>query len=308
MRAVWVAAAVSCLAAGCDTNSAAPARDEARPAGNVLTKDAPAEAAQAAQAAQTERAGMLGRAAAPAPGRPAGFPLPRPALENATDPAPSMIIRTGHAAVEVDSLEPALAALRLAAERLDGYVANATISAGREDHRSAVLEVKVPAARFDDLVEGLTPLGHVESVNITAQDVGEEYVDVTARMANARRLEERLIGLLATRTGKLQDVLDVERELARVREEIERYDGRLRFLRARTAFSTLSVSIHEPLPITGNPSAGDVVADAFRQAWRNLLGVVAGGIASLGVLLPLVLGGGMAVAGFRRWRRPAPAQ
>jgi hypothetical protein len=224
------------------------------------------------------------------------------------DIAPSMVIRTGYATVEVDSLEPAVAALRLAAGQVGGYVANATVTAGREQHRTAVLEVKVPAARFDDLVAGLTPLGKVESVNVTAEDVGEEYVDVSARIANARRLEERLIDLLASRTGKLQDVLKVERELARVREEIERHEGRLRFLRSRTSLSTLSVSLHEPLPITGNPSAGDVVAEAFRRAWRNLLAVVAGGIASLGVLVPLVLVGGTAVAAIRRWRRPAPAQ
>ncbi len=233
----------------------------------------------------------------------------RPAYTAGTaDVAPSMVIRSGHAAVEVDSLEPAVAALRLAAQRLGGYVANTNLTAGREQHRSGILEVKVPAARFDELVSGLRPLGRVESVNVTAEDVGEEYVDVTARIANARRLEERLIELLASRTGKLQDVLNVERELARVREAIERHEGRLRFLRARTSLSTLSVSIHEPLPITGNPSAGDVVAEAFRRAWRNLLGVVAAGIASLGVLVPVVLVGGAVVAVARWWRRPATVQ
>jgi len=83
----------------------------------------------------------------------------------------------------------------------------------------------VPAGRFDEVVAGLRPMGRLESVNVNAQDVGEEYVDVTARIDNARRLEQRLIGLLATRTGKLKDVLDVEQTLARVREEIERYEG-----------------------------------------------------------------------------------
>jgi len=52
-------------------------------------------------------------------------------------------------------------------------------------------------------------------VNVNAEDVGEEFTDVTARMGNARRLEARLIDLLATRTASLKDVLDVERELAR---------------------------------------------------------------------------------------------
>jgi hypothetical protein len=70
-------------------------------------------------------------------------------------------------------------------------------------------------------------------------------------MENARRLETRLIDLLATRTGKLKDVLDVERELARAREEIERYEGRLRYLRAHATLSTLTISLHEPLPVVG---------------------------------------------------------
>ncbi len=298
---------VAVLASGCQMSSSPGERGESRSDVPSLSKDAKIPAATPAPAP----AGMLGRGRANA-GAAAPEELSaqqgRPAFTAGTaDVAPSMVIRTGYAAVEVDSLELAVAALRLAAQRVGGYVANATVTAGRDQHRTAMLEVKVPAARFDDLVAGLRPLGRVESVNVTAEDVGEEFVDVTARITNARRLEERLIDLLATRTGKLQDVLNVERELARVREEIERHEGRLRFLKTRAALSTLSVSIHEPLPITGNPSAGDVVAEAFRRAWRNLLGLVAGGIASLGVLVPVVLVGGTAVALVRRWRKPAAA-
>jgi hypothetical protein len=306
MHRQWIPVLVAGLAAGCQMSST-PVERESNELRSRVAKD------ESVPTAEPAPAGMLGRAN-PAPATPASAEElsardGRPAFTaRVADVAPSMVIRTGYAAVEVDSLEPAVATLRLTAQRLGGYVANTTVTAGREQRQTAMLEVKVPAARFDELVSGLRPLGRVESVNVTAEDVGEEYVDVTARIANARRLEERLIDLLATRTGKLQDVLNVERELARVREEIERHEGRLRFLKTRTSLSTLSVSIHEPLPITGNPSAGDVVAEAFRRAWRNLLALVAGGIASLGILVPLVLVGGTAVAGIRRWRRPAPAQ
>src|SRR5207247_10648428 len=110
--------------------------------------------------------------------------------------------------------------------RVGGYGANTPMQTGRGQLRSATLEVKVPADRFDDGLGGLSALGKLESVNVTAEDVGEEFTDVTARMGNARRLEARLIELLATRTGKLKDVLDVERELARVPEESGRYRGR----------------------------------------------------------------------------------
>ncbi len=218
---------------------------------------------------------------------------------------PSMIIRTGQASVEVDSLEPAIARVRRIAAGVGGYVANTSMSTGENEVRRASLELKVPAARFDQAVGGLSPLGRVESVNVTAEDVGEEFVDVSARVANARRLEERLVTLLATRTGKLEDVLAVERELARVREEIERFEGRLRYLRTRVAVSTLTVNLHEPVSVIGGDHPGtNPIVEAFRDAWRNFVGFLAGLIASLGWLVPLGLILWAAWRLFRRVRGP----
>jgi len=202
------------------------------------------------------------------------------------DAISNMVIRTATASVEVDSLEPAIAQVKDLAIRLGGYVANSGIEAGRKRLRQASMEVKIPAGRFDDVVAGLTPIGRLETINVSAQDVGEEYVDVTARMENARRLERRFIELLATRAGRLKDVLDVEQALARVREEIERYEGRMRYLRAHTAMSTLSITVHEPLPVVG--SAGrSVMGDALRQAWRNFVVLASLAVQSLGVVIPL---------------------
>ena len=81
----------------------------------------------------------------------------------------------------------------------------------------------------------------------------------------------------------------MERELARVREEIERYEGRLRYLRTRAAVSTLTVTVHEPSPIVGRYEGANPIADAFRAMWRNLVGFVAGLIAALGWLIPIAL-------------------
>jgi len=200
--------------------------------------------------------------------------------------AANMVIRTGQTSIEVDSLERAVAQVRLLAGRVGGYVANTTMQTGRGQLRAATLEVKIPADRFDDGLGGLSALGKLESVNVNAEDVGEEFTDVTARMTNARRLETRLIDLLATRTGKLKDVLDVEHELARVREEIERYEGRLRYLRAHAVLSTLTVYVHEPVPVVGR-AGSSVIGEAFKQAWRNFVALVAACIRGLGIVIPL---------------------
>jgi hypothetical protein len=216
----------------------------------------------------------------------------------------AMIIRTGNASIEIDSLEPAIAAARALATRVGGYVANTAIQSGRNRYRSAAIEIKLPADRFDAALEGLSPLGKVEGVNVSTEDVGEEFTDLSARATNAHRLEARLIELIASRTGKLSDVLEIERELARVREEIERMEGRMRYLKTRAAISTLNLNLHEPAPIVGDQGSWGVLLSAARQAWRNFVSLVAATIASLGVLIPvgLVLVGTLVMIK-RTWRR-----
>jgi hypothetical protein len=212
----------------------------------------------------------------------------------------AMLIRSGHAMVEVDSVQVGIARVRRLAQETGALVANTTVQTGREQQRSASLELRVPSDRFDAVVNGLAPIGKVESVNISAQDVGEEFVDLTARLANARRLETRLIELLANRTGRLSDVLTVERELARVRETIERYEGRLRYLQSRVSVSSLTVVVHEPALVVASHPGENVIAEAFVEAWRRFVLITAGLIASLGVLVPVAaLGVGAFLIGRR---------
>ena len=217
--------------------------------------------------------------------------------------AQPMVIRTGQAFIEVEKVDAGMLKIRQLAAQVGAYVGNSSMSGGRDQIRQATVELKIPSGKYDAAVGSLSSIGKVETVNSNAQDVGEEYVDITARVSNSRKLEERLLNLLATRTGKLDDVLRVERELARVREEIERYEGRLRYLSTRAAVSTLNITIHEPAPILGSDPGQNPIAAALRRAWQNFVGVVAGFIASLGVLIPLAA---IAVAlwlGYKRWRR-----
>jgi len=220
-----------------------------------------------------------------------------------------MIIRTGQVSIEVDSIDPAVTRVRNLAKAFGGYIGSSSIQRGAENVKTATLVIDVPEERVDGVLGQLSPIGRVESVNMTARDVGEEYVDFEARVANAKREEQQLAVLRATRTGKLKDVLDLERELARVRGEIEHYEGHLRYLKAHATMSALDVTVHEHATVLAEDPGEHPMREALRQAWRNFVGLVAGGIASLGILLPLaaLLAGAGLIARRLLRRRPSNA-
>jgi uncharacterized protein DUF4349 len=330
MKATALLVFIACALSGCtgdssSANSPGAVTDRLDASAKVLNSPVatPAAGAMAARSRVAAAPRIFGIAGGAANGSPTEFsgavadeasPQANPgtdALPNvsaATTAAPAMVIRVGQAFIEVEKVDPAVLRIRQLAAQVGGYIANSSISGGRDQIRQATLEVKIPASKYDQAVGSLSTIGKVETVNSTAEDVGEEFVDVTARVNNARRLEERLITLLATRTGKLDEVLRVERELARVREEIERYEGRLRFLSTRVATSTLTITVHEPAPILGNTPGTNPIAAAFRRAWRNFVGFVAALIESLGVVIPLALIGFAGWLGYLRWKRRERSQ
>jgi hypothetical protein len=215
-----------------------------------------------------------------------------------SDIAGAMLIRHGEASLEVAHVDDALAQVRRSAAQFGGFVANTAIRNGKEERPSATLEIRVPSAQFDALLGALGSLGKVETVTANVQDVGEEYVDMGARATNAKRMEARLIEMLATRTGKLDEVLTVEQELRRVREEIERYEARLRYLEKHASVSSLDITLHEPLALINRPRPGPIVV-AIGLAWERTLGVIAWCIASLGVIVPLGVLIGLGVLTYR---------
>ena len=288
MRARHMVFLVTAVIAAACSDNAAPTRDQAEAIkleqSSRGAADASANMAPAPVSPSARSVGFAG-------GAPSGAEPPPPPESMPQDPtqaiAPTMLIRTGDARIKVESVDTAIVRLQELVRRVGGYVANSSAQAGENELRQATLELKIPSARFAEVEVGLNTLGKVEFVNVNTQDVGEEFVDVTARMENARRLEQRLIQLLATRTGKLEEVLSVERELARVRETIERYEGRLRYLRTRADISSLTVTVHESEPIVGGLGTGNRIIEAFKAAWRNFVGFIAGVIEAMGVLLPV---------------------
>jgi len=180
-----------------------------------------------------------------------------------------LLIRNASATVEVADARKALSELTRVARDLGGYVGNLQEQVDPLGARSVTAEVRVPAARFEEALARAEKLGKPLRKDITTEDVTEEFTDADARLRNLKRSEQRLLAHLA-KSGKLRDTLDIERELTRVREQIERIEGRLRYLSHRIAFSTLSITLQEsPRQRALTPpdtfSTGGVVGEASRS-------------------------------------------
>ena len=103
----------------------------------------------------------------------------------------------------------------------------------------------MPVAHYQEFLEAARELGEVRTERADSQEVSKEYYDLKSRILNKKKQEERLLGLLADATGNLEEVLTVERELSRIREEIERMEGRVRVFDDLTSLTTIKLSIHE---------------------------------------------------------------
>jgi len=255
-------------------------RDEMRSQKLAVVDQAAPSAPAAEPAPMVAREAAAGAAGARADAS-LGTPIP------SIDPTGAMLVRHGVASIEVKGVDDAVTRMRQTAAQFGGFVANTALRTGKDEQRSAMLQLRIPSGQFDGAVAALSQLGKVESVSVNAEDVAEEYVDLGARLANARRVEARLAELLATRTGKLSDVLTVEQELARVRQEAERYEARMRWLERRATLSSLDVSIHEKLPLIDSPRGRGPILEAFAEAWERMVSFVAWLIALLGILVPL---------------------
>ena len=156
-----------------------------------------------------------------------------------------MIVQTASLDMVATNYDEASAAIEKLAAAHGGYVEklNAKTQTGSARELSAAL--RIPAKQLDGLLADLRKLGHVEEESRENEEVSAQYVDLQARLKSARATEQRLIELLGTRTGKLSDVLDAERELARIRSEIESMQGQNAILVHRVSYATVQVELSE---------------------------------------------------------------
>jgi hypothetical protein len=169
-----------------------------------------------------------------------------PLTQQPQDPS-RKIIYTARLTIAVEQFDPLPDAVNRIVSQFGGYISETRVDQLQGAHRRGSWTIRVPVDRYRDFLQSASGLGVPQSLTESAQDVSEEFVDLDARIASGKKLESQIMQLLEKQSEKIDDLLAIERELSRVRLEIEKLEGRLRFLTNQVAMSTVYLTAQETI-------------------------------------------------------------
>ena len=169
----------------------------------------------------------------------------KPAETPAPASANRKLIRNATAELEIVSFDDAMQKITAFANEEHGYVATTNSQKQANGKLRGQVIVKILPENLDPFLQKLRGLGELKNQTLGTEDVTKAYFDTDARLKNAHVMEQRLIDMLNTKTGKVSDLLQVEKELGRVREEIEKMQGELKYWDSQVQFATVTISLAE---------------------------------------------------------------
>lgn len=210
------------------------------------------------------------------------------------------IIRNADVTLEVGAPAEVQRKITSIAESLGGFVVTSESKLRQVGDSKQELEVnlviRVPATQFGSALDQIRNTGsRVLQEKMTGQDVTEEFIDLEARIKTQKALELQFLEIMK-QASKVPDALEVQRQIAEVRTEIEKLEGRKRFLENRASLSTITVNLQSPNAIVVNTSGfgrniREAIADSIEIAIAIVLFLIRFVIVMIPILILVILPG-----------------
>jgi len=202
------------------------------------------------------------------------------------------VIKTGNLSLKVEKAETAVESIANIAKVNKGEVASSNFYESTRGVKSGFITIRVPYQNFDKAFSEIKKVAtQVISEASNAQDITEQYIDLEARLKNTQAEEASFVALL-NRSGKIEEILSVTREVARVRGEIERLEGQRRYLNSQTDMSTITADITEDVEIASASQdwrPWQVVKNSVKQLVNSGQNFIDGLIAFIILVLPMLI-------------------
>jgi hypothetical protein len=219
-------------------------------------------------------------------------PMAPPAPSTVEAPAPEIdlksrkIIKNAELKLKVDDFMETFDLVQGIVESEGGFIADSSTYKSEEDTMSGDVTIRVHPDRFVSLIDKIKVLGDLEYQKIAGEDITKEYYDLEARLKNKENTERRLLDLLAKKTNNVKDILEVEMELGRVRDEIESMRGTLRYYDNLVGLSTVHLNMYEPEPLAFSASR---IFRPIKEALKDSLVILSKSFAAIIYFLMFVI-------------------
>ncbi len=181
------------------------------------------------------------------------------------------IIKSGNLRFQSDDLDKTYNQIQIAVKKYNATIKNDS-QYNDEDGFSRRINIRIPNENFDAFITEISKgVSYFDEKNISSDDVTEEYIDVASRIKTKKVLEERYYELLK-KAGKVSEMLEIEKKLSEIREEIEAKEGRLRYLENKVAMSTLDINFYKPVAQgrKATVSYGGRIGNAFVSGFNGI--------------------------------------
>lgn len=181
------------------------------------------------------------------------------------------LIKTGNISFETTQLDDTRKMLDGLNTKFNAYVSNEN-EYQSEERKTRSLSLRIPSKNFDAYVSQLSQgVKHFDQKNISVEDVTSDFIDVAARIKTKKELEQRYISILS-KANTVTEIMEIEREIGKLRADIESFESRLKYLKEQVSYSTLHIDFYQ---VTGSRSNFWLKSlQSVQRGWNLMINVV----------------------------------
>jgi hypothetical protein len=210
------------------------------------------------------------------------------------------IIKTGQVTIEVPQVPPALDEVRKITEANGGYISSSNVYTSQNDRKTGYVMIRIPAERFDPVMQELVPLGKVLSTSADRSDVTEQYVDLTIQNESYHNQLDNYYRLM-DKAEKVEDIIAIQAQIDQITLSLNRIEGQLRYLNSQIDLSTITVNLQEPEPVGG--TTGYNIVTAINEGIAGFFGMISALIILAFTLIPVIIIGLIVYAAYRYYKK-----
>jgi len=194
------------------------------------------------------------------------------------------ILRSVETRFQTENLNATTAYLDQLTKQHKGFVISMNHTNSRYELNNR-MHVSIPAENLDAFLDGLKSQSiYTDYTRINAQDVTEEFFDISTRLKTKKEVRDRYVDILRNRAQTVEDILNAEEKIRSIQEEIESIEGRIKFLNTRAAMSQVRLDLYEKIPYKEQPDRYSTtffskIKSSFVNGWELIQELVIGLIA-----------------------------